>query len=115
MRLDGPHVDEEGQITNLSYVTPGYFEALRIRLLSGRLFTDADKVDSQPVAIVNETFVSKYLRDQSPVGSHIGSGDTSREIVGVVRDTQQASGFGGGLLSRRQGMFIPASQTEDKF
>jgi predicted permease len=116
MRLDGPHVDKDGQITNLTYVTPGYFEGLRIRLLSGRLFTDADKADSQPVAIVNERFVRSYLRDQNPVGSHIGSGGVAREIVGVVRDTQQTSGFGsGGPLSPAQGVFIPAAQTEDKF
>jgi predicted permease len=115
MRLDGPHVDKDGQMTNLTYVTPGYFEGLRIRLLSGRLFTDADKADSQPVAIVNETFVHKYLRDQVPVGSHIGSGGTAREIVGVVRDTQQSSGFGSGPLSPAQGVFIPAAQAEGKF
>ncbi|EQD64425.1 permease, partial [mine drainage metagenome] len=35
------------------YVTPGYFDVLRMHLLAGRQFADSDTAQSQPVAIVN--------------------------------------------------------------
>src|SRR5260370_24300114 len=94
-RVDGPHADrpDSGQVTNLTYVTPEYFDALRIRLLRGRLFTAADKADSQGGVIVNERFVREYLQDQDPVGSHIGSGGAKRGIVGVIRDVPVSRGF----------------------
>ncbi len=43
-------------------VSPGYFQALGIRLAAGRTFTDADTVSSPPVVVVNHAFVRAYLR-----------------------------------------------------
>ncbi len=47
--------------TNEVYVTPGYFDTLRVPVLAGRAFTDADGPDAQPVAIVNQTFARKFF------------------------------------------------------
>ncbi len=60
-RLDGPHVDTESQITNMFYLTPDCFRVLRIPLLRGRVFTDADNATAAKVAIVSEAFVKMYL------------------------------------------------------
>ncbi len=71
-------------------VTPGYFQAMGIRLTAGRTFTDADRADSPPVTIVNETMARRYWPDASPVGKRviIGGTDDWREVVGVVRDVR---------------------------
>jgi predicted permease len=92
MRIDGPHVDETGQITNESYVTPGYFEALKVPLRQGRLVSEADTAGAPMIAVVNEAFVARYYKDDPNVlGRHIRSGNDVREIVGIVGNVQQGS------------------------
>jgi predicted permease len=116
-RLDGRHVDTEDQITNMFYLTPDYFPVLRIPLLRGRLFTDADNANRALVAIVSEAFVKMYLRDDDPLGRHVDfGGGGRREIVGVVGDIQQKSGWGEALgpLAPMPDVYIPAAQTGDK-
>ncbi len=48
--LDGPQPMPRAEASNLTYVTPGYFEALRFTLLRGRFIEDRDSADAQPVA-----------------------------------------------------------------
>ena len=84
-------------------VTPGYFPALRLRLLAGRVFDDRDTVTSPAVVVVNESFVKAYLPGQKALGKRIlvekiapsrhGLGPmTAWEIVGVVAD-EKADGL----------------------
>jgi predicted permease len=118
-RLDGRHVDAatEYQITNFFYVTPEYFRVLRIPLLRGRVFTSADRSTTAPVVVVSEAFVKMYLGDDQPLGRHLdlGNGDR-REIVGVVGDVQQKSGWGDGTpLAPMPDIYVPSTQVEDKF
>jgi putative ABC transport system permease protein len=75
-----------------------YFETMGIPLLRGRFFTDSDRLDSKPVAIVNERFVEKYFRGKDPVGKQIRPAwsvtdqpPQMREIVGVVGNTKNLS------------------------
>lgn len=111
-RLDGPHVDSRGNITDLGYVTPSYFEVLRIPLHRGRVFRAADTANSQQVAIVNEAFVRKYLSEQEPLGSHIMTNNIAREIVGVVGDVQQKPGWGPtSPIAPIPAVYVPAAQT----
>jgi predicted permease len=112
-RLDGPHVSGEMLISNVTYVTPGYLEALRIELLRGRTLTAADTAQSQPVALVNQAFVRKYFPEQEPVGSHIRM-DTVCEVVGVVADVQQSAGWGQfGPVGAVPAIYVPATQVGD--
>ena len=76
---------------SFSYITPQYFAALRIPLLSGRAFTDADTATSQPVAIVNSAFGKHFFDDPNPLGRHIQAGKTAYTIVGVVPDVLDQS------------------------
>jgi putative ABC transport system permease protein len=74
----------------LNATTPGWFETMDIPLRSGRDFEAGDRVGSRPVAIVNETFVRRFLPDEQPIGRSVRLGfepDTRYEIVGVVGDT----------------------------
>ncbi len=115
-RLDGPRVDDKTQIMNLIYITPEYFQTLRIPLLRGRLLTGADGPGSTRVVVVNEAFVRKYLPEQDPLGSHLRIDGAPSEIVGVVGDVQQRPGWGDyGPLAPMPGAFMPAAQTSDKF
>ena len=116
-RLDGRHVDTEWQITNMLYITPEYFRVLRIPLLRGRVFTAADSGRAAPAAVVSEAFVKMYMSGDEALGRHLdlGGGD-KREIVGVVGDVQQKSGWGDGSpLAAMPDVYIPAAQVEDQF
>jgi predicted permease len=113
-RVEGATEDDRGGMTNLSYVTPGYFEALRVPVRSGRAFSDADATGSLPVAIVNEEFVRRFYKGQQVVGLHIATGGARREIVGVVGSTRvTSSGLGGdgSPLPVPYIVYVPASQT----
>jgi putative ABC transport system permease protein len=85
-------------VTPLTYdtVTPGFFSAMRIPLLRGRFFTDADGRASERVTIVNQTTAKKYWPQEDPVGQRIrfGGGADNKNpwltIVGVVGDTKRA-------------------------
>ena len=88
----------EDIIMPLTYdaVTPGFFRTMRIPLLRGRFFTDADGSTSQRVTIVNQTTAKKYWPHEDPVGRRIriGAGTDNQNpwmtIVGVVGDTKRA-------------------------
>jgi predicted permease len=72
-------------------VSAGFFRTLKIPLLEGRDFTEADGSDAPKVAIVNEQFSRFYFPGGNPVGHHFGfgAGDVKLdiEIVGVARDS----------------------------
>ncbi len=70
------------------HVTPGYFEALGIPLLKGRLFTAADPPNT---AIVNQTLVKTFFPDEDPIGKQIDQLSKSpKTIVGIVADSKNA-------------------------
>ena len=76
----------------LADISPRYFETLKIRLVSGKDFSDHD--NSRPVAIVNQALVHKLLPGQDPLGKRISTvvGQLNwREIVGVVADVPQTA------------------------
>ena len=52
-------------------VSPGYFETFGIRVIRGRTFTERDRPGTQPVAIVNETFVKRYFAGADPLAQRI--------------------------------------------
>jgi predicted permease len=114
--LDGPHPMQQAQTTNVTYITPGYFEALRISLLRGRMFHTGDTAESQAVAIVNAAYVRRYIRDSEPLGMHVAlGGGQPEEIIGVVADVQEKrAGWGDfGPLGAIPDVYVPATQFSD--
>jgi predicted permease len=78
---------------HMQFITPGFFETLRIPILRGRDFTPRDDKGAKMVAIVNAKFVRRYFPHSDPIGRHIGMGNdpgtkTDIEIVGVAGDTK---------------------------
>ena len=74
-------------------ITPDYFRTLGIQLREGRVFDDADRSGSAPVAVINETFARQYFTGRSPIGSRMRLVDgekVPREVlvVGVVGDVR---------------------------
>jgi len=113
---DGSNSGKEYTVDEL-YVTPGYFDALRMHLLAGRDFTAADTAKSQPVAIVNENFAHKYLAGPNPVGRHLGgrSSGATTAVVGVVGNIIQTPGLDSAApLTSEPTMYIPATQVHGK-
>jgi macrolide transport system ATP-binding/permease protein len=100
--------------TNQIYVTPGYFETLQIPLLAGRAFTDADGAGTQPVVIVNQTFVRKFFAGVDPVGRSL---DKKMLIVGVVADAVLSSAAklneGSAPLTSEETIYVPAAQIDN--
>jgi predicted permease len=115
--LDGPGADAGFVMTTLSYVTPDYFHTLRIPIRAGRTFDQRDTRDSGPVAIVNESFAKRYLKNQAPVGSHLqlGNKESGRLIIGVVGDVQERPNFGnlGRPMATMPAVFVPVPQFGD--
>src|SRR5580704_16204857 len=66
-----------------------YFDTLRVRVLLGRAFTDADSETSPRVAIVNETMARHFWPGENPIGKRFSlTSDAGPfvEIIGVARD-----------------------------
>ena len=79
-------------------VSQGYFTAMRIQLVRGRVISDNDGPGSPLVAVIDDRAAHQYFGDQNPVGQHISvgvPGDKNpqvREIVGVVGAVKHSPG-----------------------
>ena len=109
---DGPNAGREKGADEI-YVTPNYFATLQIPMLGGRDFTAADGPDTQPVAIVNQSFARKFYHGENPIG-HILNHNV--RIIGLVGDTTLATGLSSdpAPLLTEEMMYIPASQMNAK-
>jgi putative ABC transport system permease protein len=75
-------------------ISPDYFRAMGIRLVSGRSFSEQDRDKSQPVIIINDTMRRRFWPSDEPIGKHlsiVAEAGVSREIVGVVADVKHSS------------------------
>jgi putative ABC transport system permease protein len=77
----------------------GYFPVLKIQFIDGRPFTEAEVEGKRKLAVVNQTFVHKYLAKENPLGQRVHIAALSEmfadklpdpwfEIVGVVADVK---------------------------
>ena len=76
-------------------ISSDYFRVLKMPLRSGRVFDPRDRIDSRPVAIVNEGLARRYFPHRDPIGSRIRIFDPRQTkpwltIVGVVGDEKHA-------------------------
>src|SRR5215217_1680410 len=94
-------------VVRFSLISNDYFRTFGIPVQQGRAFNNADKSNSQPVAIVNETLVKRFFAGQDPIGKTIWMGPPEhllppdaqtadnrfirRTIVGVVSDVKGRS------------------------
>jgi putative ABC transport system permease protein len=74
-------------------VTPGYFRTMGIPVLRGREFTETDRGDAPPVALINETAAKRLWPDKNPIGGTIKMLNPSSPwatVIGVVKDVRSA-------------------------
>ena len=110
-----PFVPGQVPMADRFVVSPSYFAALRIPLMSGRLFTDADDMSHPRVVVINQLLASRLFPGRDPIGQKVQippPGDFAEAtkpdwtIVGVVGDVVQ-----NGLASRKTMQFYaPYSQ-----
>jgi predicted permease len=86
----GPN-DPPNNIDYDQYVTPGYFDAMRIPIVAGRAFGPQDGPMSNPVLLINETTARLYYPHANPIGRRIKpNGDTLWfTVIGVAKDVKQ--------------------------
>jgi predicted permease len=77
---------DQGLTSRYNVISAGYFQAMALPVVRGREFEAQDRMDTQPVAIVNQTLAGQLGDDV--VGQSIGIGDeaSARRIIGVVPD-----------------------------
>jgi len=79
-------------VAGINWFSPGYLATAGVRLVRGRDLDTADGAHSAPVAVINETFVARFLSGREPIGALFTSSDwpgTSFAVVGVVQDVRQ--------------------------
>jgi putative ABC transport system permease protein len=99
-------------------VSSGYFDALKIPLIRGRLFTDRDRVGTSGVVIINQTMARQLwpegdpLSDSILIGKGLGprfAAEPTRRIIGIVGDVRDSS-----LESEpRPTTYVPIAQLPD--
>ena len=127
---DGTGVYAEGQAVSsdkrppgagINIVTPDYFSTMRMKIVEGRAFTDADTSTSQPVAIVNQTMAEHLWPHQDALGRRFSLGGSEgpfksenqgapvrwKTVVAVVRNAKLQS------LLDAPGNFFYVPQTQD--
>ncbi|HSR69741.1 MAG TPA: ABC transporter permease [Acidobacteriota bacterium] len=88
---EGQRVDvsEAPRVRNTP-VNPGYFQAMGIDVLRGRVFEPSDRAGSLPVGVISQTAAERFFPDEDPLGQRVYYRDenTLVSIVGVVGDVK---------------------------
>jgi putative ABC transport system permease protein len=98
-------------------VSPSYFQTLDMRLRKGRGLTESDSAGSAPVAVINETMVKKYFKNEDPIGKrilveqiipakHALGPEIPWQVVGVIADEKV-----GDLDDTSAGMYVTIAQS----
>jgi predicted permease len=74
----------EGMGSRLGFVSPGYFDTMRIPISTGRDFRDGDELAGPRVAVVNQAFADRFFAGRDPVGLKFVFWGAEARIIGVV-------------------------------
>ena len=91
------HIAGQDPRAQMRFITPGFFAALGVPILSGRDFNDSDGRSDDPVVIVSETLAKRMFPNQDAVNRHVywtdpvlqfavGLNDKPHRIIGVAAD-----------------------------
>lgn len=93
--IEGQPIPRPGQLpsSNFHFVTPGYFDVMRIPLVQGRDFSAEDNEKSPRVAVVSQNFAVTYWPSSDPIGKRIhldpAEGGTPVTVIGIVGNTKE--------------------------
>jgi putative ABC transport system permease protein len=91
-----PPAPGDAPVAEVLVVMPGYFAAMNIPVLQGRVFDDHDRAAQQPhLVVINQTLAKQFYPNESPVGKRLsvqwGHANDPYEIAGVVGDVHEKS------------------------
>ena len=98
-----PHARQE-------VVGADYFQAMKIPLIEGRLFTPGDTTDAAPVAIVDQFMVDKYFKGRSAVGQEVQRGGPDSPRIRIVGVVGTINGIDLGEPVAKERMYRPVTQ-----
>jgi putative ABC transport system permease protein len=100
--------EPDARFVNYRIASNGYFSALRIPLLQGRWFTDADRIDTVQVAVVSASLARHYWPDQDPMGKRfrLATDGPWFEVIGVSGDVVH-----NWFMRREHTVYRPLSQS----
>jgi predicted permease len=108
--------DRDFPVVRWAAVTPAFFETLGVGLRQGRGFESWDDNDGDRVAIVNRSFVERFLAGTDPLGRRVRFGRSAtdtvwRTIIGVVPDMMMNRRTRGGMMDEApEGVYLPLAQ-----
>ncbi|MBW3552618.1 MAG: ABC transporter permease [Gemmatimonadetes bacterium] len=82
---------KRGMSADFSVVSPGYFETLRIPMVRGRDFSDADREGALRVVVISEELARRAWGDADPIGRQLrwgGADDDPRTVIGLVGEVK---------------------------
>ncbi|MEZ5416285.1 MAG: ABC transporter permease [Vicinamibacterales bacterium] len=89
MLTNATTVADDARMASVRFVTPGYFAAMGVRMVSGRDIAPTDGEGTGPVAVVSESFARTHWPGRNPLGEHVGTPYTPQaQVVGVVGDVR---------------------------
>lgn len=80
---NGAHLEQLPPVS-FNAVTPGHLALLKLRLLSGRDFTETDRDGAQRVAIIDEIAARQWFPASAPLGERLTDGKDQYVIIGVA-------------------------------
>lgn len=105
----GAEVGTRQRMVGLRFVTPGYFDAMRIPVREGRDFSAGDTADAPFVAIVSRSYAERHWPGQSAIGRRVNVAFFDRLIVGVAGDVRVR----GLERDSEPQLYLPAPQVPD--
>jgi putative ABC transport system permease protein len=104
---------EDVPLGDFRQATPGYFEAMGIPLVAGRLFTDGDRLDGAPVAVIDETLARAYWPGENALGKRFRFGGFGQSdepwitVAGIVGNVRNS----GLHVDARPQLYVPQAQS----
>ena len=91
--IEGAKEKQNDANSRYNEVGPGFLGKMGVPLIAGREFTESDTLAGPRVAVVNQTFVKRFLEGRNAVGLRFSDGGHEPEItiVGVVKDSHYSS------------------------
>ncbi len=91
--IEGAKDKQNNSNARYNEVGPGFLGKMGIPLITGREFTESDTLAGPKVAVVNQTFVKRFLEGRNPMGLRFLTGGPGSQttIVGVVKDSHYSS------------------------
>jgi putative ABC transport system permease protein len=75
---------EEDPRAQLRTISPGFFSTLRVPIVAGRDFNDADRKDGDSVVMISQTLAQRIFPNQDPINRHIMWTDPVMKFIGIT-------------------------------